>query len=146
MVEYCGIRISETSIAEMDGQQPTVVVQRPDILRVAIFRGWQAQRPLILFVFGAALLAVGLIPIPGIIDWLLFGGILSTAWVWVSTMILFGGYILYDASRRGYFLAIDGLNRHHKLCFSRRAKRSELQSFLRQAEERFGYRFEWSIE
>ncbi|HEX8200674.1 MAG TPA: hypothetical protein VF590_09315 [Isosphaeraceae bacterium] len=103
--------------------------------------GWQAQRPLTQLLFGGALLAIGLFPIPLIVGWILHGGTLPMVLAWMTTMAPFGGWLMLDALRRGFFLAIDGLGGRWKLCFDRRAGRSEVEAFLRQAERLFGYQF-----
>jgi hypothetical protein len=141
-IEYGGIRISAEAIAELDGTRALMVVKRADLLRVRLDYGWHSNHPFLQIGFGGILVAIGLAPIPVIIHWLLFGGRLSTAWVWMLTMVLFGGWVVFDGLKRGFFLTLEGNNFRKKLCFDRRVGLAEIEKYLQEAETRFGYSFE----
>jgi len=55
---------------------------------------------------------------------------------------LVGGWVVYDALRRGFFLAVKGPHGRQKLRFSRRAERPEIEALLHRAEQLFGYAVE----
>lgn len=141
-LEFGGIRISAEAIAELDGTRPAVVVKRTDLVRAQLDRGWHSNHPFLQIVFGGILVAVGLAPIPVIINWLQFGGTLSTTWVCTLAMLLVGGWVVFDGLKRGFFLALEGTNFRKKLCFDRRAGLAEIQKYLQEAQTRFGYAFE----
>jgi hypothetical protein len=142
-IEYAGVRISEGEICELNGRRRGVAVRREDIDRASVRRGWQAERPFLALAFGGVLLAVGLVPVPSIIDWLLHGGTLSVLWAAVTSMVAVGGWVVYESLRRGYFLAVEGRRGRRKLCFGRRAEAERIRSFLYRAEDLFAYRFHW---
>ena len=140
-IEYGGIRISAEAIAELDGQRPMVIVKRTDFVRVRLDRGWHSNHPFIQVVFGGILMAIGLIPIPIIYQWLLHGGTLHMVLVWLLFLLLFGGWVVFDGLKRGFFLAVEGTNFRKKLCFDRGVSLAEIEEYLQAAEQLFGYSF-----
>src|SRR5689334_20319837 len=123
-IEYSGIRISDTHMAELDGHRPLVAVKRSDIERVTLRRGWQSRRPLLQLLFGAGLSVIALFPILATLRWLQFGGRIHVGWPFAAAFItVVAAWVMYDSLRRGFFLAIEGPRGRQKLCFGRRAER-----------------------
>ena len=140
-IEYCGIRIAESAIAELDGRKVVVTVPRHDIQSAKLHWGWQAQHPLASLFFGGVLIAIGLLPLLMIVQWFQHGGTLPLILVGMIPMALIGGWLMLDALRRGFFVVINGPEGRQKLCFGRNAERAEVEAFLSEAEQMFGYRF-----
>jgi hypothetical protein len=141
-LEYGGVRVTATAIAELDGKRALVTVKRADIQRVVLRWGRQSRRAFGLLLFGAVLLLLGLTSA------LLFLGAISDdgngadIWGWGATLAIIGGWAVYDALRRGFFLEIDGPPAGRRLCFRRRAGRRKIDEFLTEAERRFGYQID----
>jgi hypothetical protein len=142
-IEYGGIQISDTLMAELDGHRTLVAVKRSNIERATLHRGWQSQRPFILLLFGVGLLVIAVFPIRVVLHWLLEGGNLHVVWPFAAVFILVVAlWVMYDSLRRGFSLVLEGPKGQQKLCFGRRAVRWEIEAFLDQAEQRFGYQVE----
>jgi hypothetical protein len=146
-IEFGGVRISDTGIAELDKRRPLVTVMRANIERVTLRHGWQSHRPLLLLLFAAGVSVAGLFPVAWILHWMLHGGTLS---VWLPAGAPFpfvvAAWAVFDATRRGFYLLVEGPQGREKLCFTRRAAGSEIEAFLRQAEQRFGYQVGRGLE
>ncbi|HOX07184.1 MAG TPA: hypothetical protein PK280_12340 [Planctomycetota bacterium] len=141
-IEYCGVWIGAGELAEVDGGRTALAVRREDLDSARLCRGWQAERPWVLLGFGAILLALGLIPVPCVVLWLIHGGGISSTLPLLLIWLPFGGWALYRAASRGFYLAIRCHEGSRKLAFSRRADRANIEAFLKEAERRFGYAFQ----
>lgn len=142
-IEYAHIRICNEFIEELDGGRRLIAVQRSGIERVELRWGWRSQRPFIQMLFGTVLSVLGMFPSVIVLRWLLGGGTLH--WIVLALagfLLLFGGWVMYDSLRRGYFLAVEGQKGRKKLCFARAADRQQIEAFLREAQRRFGYEVE----
>jgi len=141
-LEYGGVRITATAIAELDGDRPLVTVKRANIERAALGWGRQSCRAFGLLVFGAVLILLGLTSALTLLGALSDGGKISSVWAWGTTLNILGCWAVYDAMRRGFFLQTDGPTGRQRLCFGRRARRSRIDEFLTEAERQYGYQIE----
>lgn len=138
-IGYCGILFTPDAIRELDGRRTVTTVQRSAVITISLRYGFQARSPAVQTGCGLLLFAIGLFPVAGIIQWLQQGGTMLIEAIMLTLLILFGGWIIYDSLRRGYYLQIQEDNASRKLMFTRRAKLPEIRSFLHQVHHAFAY-------
>jgi hypothetical protein len=140
--EVGGVCVSASSLSECDRGRSRIAVARPVTGEVRLCHGFLAAHPLLLATFGAVLLGVGLVGAWGVAAWLLRGGTLQDVvllLIWAGPI---GGWFLYDASRRGYYLAVRTRHGWQKLVFAKGTSREAIEGLLRSAEAEFGYAIE----
>ena len=140
-----GIRFTNEAVMELDDLRPVVKVPTSEIQRISLGYGFQARHPLLMSAFGLVLAIIGLLPIPGIIHWLLYGGVIHTLQAAAVALTLFGAWAIYDGFRRGYFLLVEEGNKARNLVFTKKPDASELEEFLNKVKIRFGYDIERNV-
>ena len=145
-IEYCGVRFTKEAVQQLRGARAVLTVPRSAIERAVLRRGWQALHPLRQILFGGILLAIGLVPVPAILAWLIHGGAISDVIVMLPSLAVFGAWVVYDGLRRGYHLAIEASMGKGKIRFDRKPDPAKLAGFLHEAERRFGYAIEGIVE
>lgn len=146
-VEKGGVRFSNQEIAEVDVSnpraRPVLRIPRDSIREIHLRWGVQAARPLVQLILGAGFLGVACyIPMRMVWEWFRYDGVMNQgkAAVWIVTLLgLLGGWLLFTALRRGFYLAVQTNNAQEKVRFDRRMSREEIENFLNEARRRFGY-------
>ena len=138
-IEYEGVTITSSKIKEMDDGRTLIAVNRDKITNVACRKGWQAENPKTQIIAGCVLIAFGMLPVPAIVKWLIYGGRLYSAMVWLTTLVVIGAWLFYSAFKRGLHLSIEGPNLCKKICFLKGASIEGVNSFIQDAERKFGY-------
>jgi hypothetical protein len=138
-VEYGGVRFTAMAVEGSEGYRRPVSVPKARVRHLTLTRGFRAAHPLALTAFGAVLFAGGLTAGLYLACVLLLGNpgqlkLLSVAWVVVP-----GAGALYEGLQRGYFLTVHEDEGRRRLEFGPRVRPDELEAFLRDAEQRFGY-------
>ena len=141
-LEAHGIRFSNDGVSEMDGLRHAVHVRRPTIVRISICHGFQSERFWLATLLSVAILMAGIVGLVMIGQWMFRGGNLPQAIAFAPIGIVVGGWMMWSALQRGYYLKIDQNSDRQKLRFNRAATRQELEAFLHQAETRFGYQID----
>ncbi|MCA9163989.1 MAG: hypothetical protein KDA62_13465 [Planctomycetales bacterium] len=138
-IEYQQILISDSNVAELNSRRMVVLsVPRKDIETIELVKTFESKHPLIQIVFGVAILTVGLLPVPHIIDWVRHGGTLVDVEVLLLLLVAFGGVVIYTAvSRRPLLLIRTRRGRVHKLAFHGKASFEELRAFVDTANSRY---------
>ena len=140
-LEKGGIRFSETELAEVDQGRPVLRVRRERIQHIQLRWGSRAARPLVQVLLGTVFLATGCV-IQGLMlwEWLRNGGVIHVeVVVGLAILALMGGWLLFDALKKGYFLEVSTDSRKEKLRFDRRLSLQKIESLLAEARQRFGY-------
>lgn len=144
-IEKGGIRFSDQEIAEVDpsrpGGRPVLRIPRDRIREIHLRWGIQAARPLVQLVLGGGFLAAaGYILVTMLWEWFRHGGVIHVEVVAGLVVLgVVGGWLLFTALRRGFYLAVQTNNAREKVRFDRRLPRQEIQPFLNEARRRFGY-------
>jgi hypothetical protein len=126
-----GIRLTENSLDELDGDRPAVSIQRTDIIQVSLAYGVASERTVATASLGIAILAFFVLKVRSLFDWFTHGGL---AYYEEFVLLLpgpLGGALLYLAFRRRYYLRVqlaDGSAR--KLVFDKHATRRSIEAFL----------------
>jgi hypothetical protein len=141
-LEYQGVYVDERMIAEMAGAWPAVRVPRADIISIEVARGSESQRPIVQFLFGVLLLAMGLFPIPGIIRCLGQGKIVVGHEAILVVWLFLGIWVIYDAVKRRTLLLLRTPRGTKKIAFHGAVDAEELEEFLRLVKTAFGYTVE----
>lgn len=134
---YLNIAFSSNGIAEYSGNRCVVFISKGEIQRIEKRFGFRAERPLLQSIAGVVLFGLGLI---GARLFLTAGVVLYR---WEAGFVLFGalgGWLLWEALRRGHYLSVDCQNGKRKLVFEGKVSEPELNDVLRDA-ARFGYIF-----
>ncbi|HZL34649.1 MAG TPA: hypothetical protein VFC78_05010 [Tepidisphaeraceae bacterium] len=144
-IEFAGIRCSAEQLLEIDSGRVMVLVSRPDILRIAACHGLQALHPIIQFVAGVIVTAIGLIPVPYIIGWIHHGGTLILGSKLLLVLAPIGLWLIAESFARGYFLRIETTKGSKRLAFHGKPRAHDVEMFLQSVENRFGYKIEREI-
>jgi hypothetical protein len=142
-VEYGGVRFTAAAVEGSEGYRRPVAVPKARVRHLTLSRGFRADYPFALTAFGAVLFAGGLAALLYLVIIIVSGEpgqplkTLSVGWVVVP-----GAAALYEGLQRGYFLTVHEDEGQRRLEFGPQARHDELEAFLRDAEQRFGYLIE----
>ena len=139
--EWRGIRFSEESIAQLDNGRVAASVARIDVQRITLREGTVRERPILQIGAGVAIILIAIIPICQFIGFLSHG-ILWSGIIWLLLAVGVGVLIIRNALKRGHFLDIETTAGHRKLAVEGHPSPSEIDSFLKSFEDRFGYQIE----
>jgi hypothetical protein len=144
-VEKGGVRFTDQELAEVDGSgpgsRPVLRISRDRIREIHLRWGLQAARPLVQLVLGGGFLgAACYIQAAMLWEWFRNGGVIYVE-VIVGFVILgvVGGWLLFTALQRGFYLHVQTNNAKEKVRFDRRLPRQEIETVLNEARHRFGY-------
>lgn len=135
-LRYLNIVISEAGIAELNGDYYSVFIRKADVRTIEVKYGWRAERPLLHGVGGMALAGLGILGIK-----MLLGSDFILSARWGLGFLVFGalgGWLIWEAFRRGYYLHVACARESRKLIFAGEVRIDELRSFVRKIEE-LGY-------
>ena len=144
-VEKGGVRFSNQEIAEVDVSnprgRPVLRIPRDRIQEIHLRWGVQASRPLVQLILGGGFLgAACFIQGSMLWEWFRHGGVIHVeVVVGLAVLGLVGGWLLFTALRRGFYLAVRTNSAQEKVRFDRRVSREEIELFLNEARRRFGY-------
>lgn len=144
-VEKGGVRFSDKEIAEVDasnpGGRPVLRIPRDRIREIHLRWGIQAARPLVQLILGGGFLGGACyIQVSMLWEWFRHGGVIHVKVVAGFVILGFvGGWLLFTALRRGFYLAVQTSTTQEKVRFDRRAPRQEIETLLSEARRRFGY-------
>ena len=138
-IDLGGVRASRDRISQVERGVVTCTVLRADVLDVSIRRGSPSNRPKLQVVFGILLVALGLLPLPGILNWLVNGGVMHAGFVWWLAWAALGIWLIANAlSTRTYLLArMQG--RVEKFVFDAAVPDAEPEHFVTAICDEFGY-------
>jgi hypothetical protein len=141
-IEYCGVRCEPEYFCTMDGRMRKNVVARSRVSRVVLDRGLQAARPMVQMLIGIAL--IGFLAWPLYRLWFLFryGGIAFGREGALGALSILGGWLVYDAFRKGWFLKLETRFGAHKLPFAKGALPDGLEDFVQRVHSELGIAIE----
>lgn len=105
-VESMGVRFSQKGVAHMEGGQRLWFVPKEKIRYVTLRHGYQAERPLVQTLFSAALILIGLYPLPHLILWAFAGGKAYDVEFLLLLLIPLGAWFLKDGLKRGLYFEL----------------------------------------
>ena len=144
-IAYAGIYFATDHIAEINGQQPTLVVPRANIKTIKLHYGFKAKHPILLAILGLVFIVIGLWQIVVVIQWLMYGGIIHEVSFILALMTCLGVWLIYDATQRGYLLIVETTHDQKRLEFNRSVRASDLKVFLNDAESLLNYSIQRQI-
>jgi hypothetical protein len=133
VIEYCGVGSSAEFFCYAENGIPTKQISRPKVRRAVLFHGVQAQYPALQVVLGVALMGALAWPVLRVQDFLQYGGSLSYYDFLLGALSLPGGWLIYDAFKRGWVLKLELERGVAKLAFNREAELDGLREFVRRA-------------
>ncbi|HWE95966.1 MAG TPA: hypothetical protein VG269_18530 [Tepidisphaeraceae bacterium] len=141
-VACAGIQFDAKSLREVDSGRVMVLLSRADIRRVTLRHGSPAQHPVVQVIAGFIMLAMGALPTLYFLHWMREGGRFI---LHIATMFLFpvlGVWFIYGGFIRRHYLDVETSTGNKKLQFSGKPQLVEIRSFLKTAENSFGYKVE----
>lgn len=137
--DFAGVRITEEVIASLSKGAPTFSLPRPRIRAVVLRHGFQAERPILQSLFGAALALGGLVPIWEVVLWFQRGGTIYDVIFMLLPLFPAGLLLCLHGLRRGYYLSVRLTDDRFKIPFRRKSGRDDIERFLRDTATRVGY-------
>lgn len=140
-LEHGGIRFSTDLLAEVDRGHPVIRIPREDVRRIALRWGFQAPRPIVQAILGIGLLLAGVyILVKIILELMAHGGEVSGRLLIALVIVgLLGGWLFFEAFKRGYYLEVRTEKRAEKLRFNRRLSREEIEEFIASVRSQMGW-------
>jgi hypothetical protein len=134
---YVNVAVSEKGLAEFSGNRRIVFIPKDQVRNVEIKFGPQAERPIVQAIVALALIGLGvaglfMLAADGLaairlsLGFLVFGGL--------------GVWLLYEASKTGFYLRVICPNDTRKLAFKGVIQKAELLDFTKNAAQ-LGYDF-----
>ena len=126
---------SPRGLAEGDGRKAIVFVPAAEVNRVVLRFGNPEHRPLMSLVIGGVLALLGL---AGLVELFLA----TRGWRYETGMIFFGligGSLIFDATKKRYYLEVHKTKGDFRLVFSRQASRPEVQDFCEKVRSTYKY-------
>jgi hypothetical protein len=137
-----GIQCDGKSLREIDSGRVMVLLPRADIRRIILRHGSPAQHPVIQVIAGFVLLAIGLFPALHLLHWMRYGGTIILEENLLFLFPVLGIWFIYGGFVRRHFLEVEIPIGNKKLQFQGKPQLREIRSFLKAAENRFGYKVE----
>ena len=127
--------VSQRGLAEGDGRKAIVFVPSGEVKRIVLKYGNPEHRPIVSLVIGGFL---GLLGLAGIVELFLAPRGLR----YELGMIFFGligGSLIFDATKKRYFLEVHKTKGDCRLIFSGQASRQEVQDFCEKVRNAYKY-------
>jgi hypothetical protein len=134
---YLNVAVSEKGLAEFSGNRRVVFIPKEQVRNVEIKFGPQAERPIVQGIIAIALIGLGVVGL----SMLAADGLVAIRWS--LGFLVFGGlgvWLLYEASKTGFYLRVISPNDTRKLVFKGVIQKAELLDFTKNAAQ-FGYDF-----
>ena len=139
----CGqIRLTDQTLMETDGGTPLIMIPRREITGIRFRHGFVSPHPVLQFVFGAALLSLGVLPTVHILYWLRHGGPFFSHEVWFYSLAFIGLYTAFTAFRRDHVLDVTHAGRRTRVAFGRRTTPTGINQFFPVLEVQLAIRIE----
>jgi hypothetical protein len=129
-MEYAGVRCMADSICSIDAGRCIIIVPRAEIRRVSLGYGSGSAHPLVQFIFGLGLMALGIPVLVHLMQWMRNGGTFLTMETWLLFFPAIGITLVYGSMARNCYLLIETGKEKKKLPFQRRASVEEIRVFL----------------
>ena len=138
MTEYFGVGCSRAFFCYSENGMQTKPVDRSKVQRAVRVHGAQAQYPVALVVFGAVMISTLAWPALRVWDAVQYGGSLSNYDFYIGALSPLGGWLIYEAFKRGWVLRLELELRVVKLAFNRGADLEGVRAFARRASSETG--------
>jgi hypothetical protein len=139
-VEYCGVRLTGDRIMEIEHGSVVHMAATKGIDGILVRQGFQAQRPLVQFILGAALFGLGCLAIYRLIGAFVRGGwIFAKAEAFLAAFVFLGGWLLWGGVQKGYYLEVMKGRSREKFAFRGEVDSGALERFISDVNSRFGY-------
>lgn len=138
LYEYQGVGVAKDFFCYVANGIPTKKVSTSRVVDVSLVHGFQAQYPAALLIIGIILVCFLLWPILRLVDLFQNDGNLSNYDVLVGGVAVTGGWTIYEAFRRGWYLRLKTSRGVVKLAFDRGAEPSGLSNFTKRIQEEAG--------
>jgi hypothetical protein len=135
-IEYLGIVAGPEQIAETRAR---IRVPRSEVESIRFAHASPVQHPVIMFLFGIVLVAVGLFEARRLFDWLFHGAAILDVEFFLFSLLLMGVYSLFEAVRRVPVLLVKTTRGTRRMVFRCVVDPVNVGQFLRCLETDFGY-------
>jgi hypothetical protein len=135
-IVFLNIEVTPNAIVERDGRQRLAVIAAEDVRGIEAAHGFTAERLALQVLFASALLALGLYLGGALVPWIVeaevprYGG---RALLGAIFFLMFGGWTLWQALRRGHYLRITTRSGVRKLHLRGNFTPEQLSAFLESA-------------
>jgi hypothetical protein len=145
-IKYGGIRIDCNSIKLLEGEVVTNVVLKTKIFQINLIEGSVAKKPWVVILIGIALVIMGFLPVPGIIKFLLYGGLMTKGIFMWPLWIAVGMLLIFEVLKKRLILQIVTEKGEERLKFEGKIQKQQIQEFLKIANTQYGYSINSSVE
>ena len=143
-IQYLGVRVSPAGIANMHGARTVLTISKQDLRRIRLEYGAPGERWWLELIIGLALLGVVGLQALNLLNWMFFGGrIYDVCFVVPLLCSGTGGWLIWDAVRKQWYLAVETDQKVRKITFDETPKIAELSAFLQVANQ-LGYSIDLS--
>jgi hypothetical protein len=143
-IQYLGVRFSLEGMANMHGARTVLSISKQDLRRIRLEYGVPGERWWLELLIGLVLL--GVVGLQGLsfLSWLVFGGkMYDVCFVIPLICAGAGGWLVWDAVRKQWYLAVETDQKVCKVSFDENPKIAELSAFLQGANQ-LGYSIDLS--
>jgi hypothetical protein len=141
-VQLGALRVTPTHVEELDQSRVIVAVERQDVVRARVAWARRSERPLLLLLIAAACCIFGMLVILDTLHWLREGGTREAFAIMCALLLPLGGWIGYDALRRGPILLLETSRGRRRLAFGSRIEREPLLAFADAANRELSFYIE----
>jgi len=141
-VQLGALRVTPTRVEELDQSRVIVAVERQDVVRARVAWARRWERPLLQLLFAAACGIFGMFVVLDTFHWLQGGGTREVLAIMCTLLLPLGGWIGYDALRRGPILLLETPRDRRRLAFGSKISRGPLLAFVDAANRELSYHIE----
>jgi uncharacterized membrane protein YqjE len=138
LYEYRGVGVARDFFCYVSNGIPAKKVSTSHVVDVSLVHGFQAQYPAVLLMVGIILVCFLLWPIFRLVDMFQNDGNPSSVDFLVGGVAVIGGWTIYEAFRRGWYLRLKTHRGAVKLAFDRGAEPSGLTNFAKRIQQEAG--------
>ncbi len=144
-ISYLNIEISDENVREHTGGGGALGVARSEIKKAVLRHGRSSEKPGLSLTMGAIFIAVGLLPVKGIINWMTDGGTLHFVHVVMLALVVLGAWLIFWTLKKNYYLRVETQANRWNLVFRGKVLIDDLKSFVDEANTEYGYTIESEI-
>lgn len=138
-IRLLGVEFSRKGIASVYGARTDLFIAHDDIREIKLRYGQAGERRWLQIPLAVVILGAAVLQIVDLLRWLFFGGTRYDFQILVLVVLIgVGGWLLWDAVRKQWYMEVQTLHKTRKLAFHEKVSEPMLQLFVQYAQQ-FGY-------
>jgi hypothetical protein len=131
ILTFGALRISSDAVEEFQDNRSVIRINRQEIRSIRLSHGFLARHPLLQTIFGILVITIsGFFSLAGIAE--LQARIIDFWTLSPTLFVVLGIWIIYDATKRGYYVQIYTADKSHKLLIGRSLTQPEQSEITRE--------------